>query len=80
MITAASLKIFMNYTQNIAILKSLNLNWESTILEIFNISKAASGGFQDVVSVECFFTGITIDSNFFLYLQQICMSSLITKH
>ena len=61
MITAASLKIFMNYTQNIAILNSLNLNWESTILKMFNLHKAASGGLQDVVAVECFFTG-----NFFV--------------
>ena len=58
MITAASLKIFMNYTQNIAILNSLNLNWNNIILEMFNIHKAASGGLQDVVSVECFFTGL----------------------
>ena len=54
MITAASLKIFMNYSQTIAILNNLNLNWKS---QIFNIHKAASGGFQQVVSVECFFTG-----------------------
>ena len=57
MITAASLKIFMNYSQTIAILNNLNLNWKSQLLEIFNIHKAASGGFQQVVSVECFFTG-----------------------
>ena len=49
----------MNYTQNIAILNSLNLNWESKILEMFNMHKVASGGLQDVVSVECFFKGIT---------------------
>ena len=58
MITAASLKIFMNYSQTIAILNNLNLNWKS---QIFNIHKAASGGFQQVVSVECFFTGISKD-------------------
>ena len=58
MITAASLKILMNYTQNIAILNTLNLNWGSKILEMFNIHKASSGGLQDVVSIECFFTGI----------------------
>ena len=68
MITAASLKIFMNYTQNIAILNSLNLNWESTILEMFNIHKAASGGLQDVVAVECFFTGIFLFYINFIFL------------
>ena len=60
MITAASLKIFMNYSQTITILNSLNLNWEQQLLNIFNIHKAASGGFQEVVSLECLFTGINI--------------------
>ena len=67
MITAASLKIFMNYTQNIAILDSLNLNWESKILEMFNIHRAASGGLQDVVSIECFFDGIIFLMFFFYF-------------
>ena len=58
MMTSASLKILMNYSQTIAILNSLNLNWENKLLEIFNIHKAASGGFQELVSFECFFTGI----------------------
>ena len=57
MITAASLKILMNYSQTIAILNTLNLNWEVQLLEIFNIHKAVSGGFQEVVSFECFFSG-----------------------
>ena len=57
MITAASLKIFMNYSQTIAILNSLKLDWESHIFELFNIHNAASGGLQEVVSVECFFSG-----------------------
>ena len=57
MITSAIVKIFMNYSQTIAILNTLNLNWEGKILEIFNIYKTASGGIQQVVSIECFFTG-----------------------
>ena len=61
MITAASVKIFMNYFQTIAILNTLNLNWQSDLLEMFNIHKAASGGFQEVVSIECFFKGMNID-------------------
>ena len=60
MMTAASLKIFMNYSQTITILNSLNLNWEQQLLNIFNIHKAASGGFQEIVSLECLFTGINI--------------------
>ena len=56
-ITAASLNIFMNYSQTITIIESLNLNWESQIMGIFNIYKTVSGGFQQIVSSECFFTG-----------------------
>ena len=58
MLTAAHIKIFMNFSQTITILTSLNLNWQGHVLEMFNIHKSASGGFQEVVSVECFFTGI----------------------
>ena len=57
MISTASIKIFMNYSQTIAILNSLNLSWEYEILEVFNIHKVASGGFQEIVSIECFMKG-----------------------
>ena len=43
MVTSASLKIFMNYSQIIAILNSLNLNWEGQILKVFSIHKVSSG-------------------------------------
>ena len=56
-ITAASLNIFMNYSQTITIINSLDLNWENQMLEIFNIYRTVSGGFQQIVSIECFFTG-----------------------
>ena len=56
MIKAATLKIFMNYSQTIAIFNSLNLNWDVQLLNIFNMHKASSGGFQEVASLECFFT------------------------
>ena len=59
MINAASVKILMNYSQTISIINSLNLNWEGKLMEIFNVYKTASGGFQQVVSLECFFSGLT---------------------
>ena len=65
MIVASSLKIFMNYSQTITILNSLNLNWEGQLLNIFNIHKAASGAFQEVLSLECLFTGNIICCVFF---------------
>ena len=67
MIIASSLKIFMNYSQTITILNSLKLNWEGQLLNVFNIHKAASGGFQEVVSFECLFTGICINYSVFFF-------------
>ena len=67
MMTSASLKILMNYSQTIAILNTLNLDWEGQLLKVFNIHKAASGCFQEVVSIECFFTGF-----YFNYFSKIC--------
>ena len=67
MITAASLKIFMNYSQTISILNSLNLNWEDKLLKIFSIYKGVSGGFQQVVSIECFFTGNIKNLKFMIF-------------
>ena len=61
MMTAACLKIFLNYSQTISILDSFNLNWDTKLLEIFNIHKVASGGLQEVASIECFFAGMMID-------------------
>jgi len=58
MITAAYLNIFMNFSQTISIINGLHLNWQNQVLELFNISKTASGSFQQVVSIECFMTGL----------------------
>ena len=61
MIIASSLKIFMNYSQTITILNTLNLNWQGQLLNIFNIHKAAAGSFQEVLSLECLITGICLN-------------------
>ena len=65
MITAANLKIFLNFTQTISIMNSLNLDWENKLLKVFAISKTASGAFQDVISIECL-----IDGNYFVFLEK----------
>ena len=61
MSSAACFKIFLNYSQTISILDSFNLNWDTKLLEIFNIHKVASGGLQEVASIECYFSGMKID-------------------
>ena len=57
MITTAYLSIFLNYSQTIAILNSLHLNWQSNLIHIFDIYKAIAGGLQEIISIECFMTG-----------------------
>ena len=67
MITAAYLKIFMNYSQTISIMNSLQLNWDGKLLQLFSIYKSASGGFQQVISIECFITGFKSFKYFIIF-------------
>ena len=57
MITAAYLKIFLNYSQTISIINSLHLNWNNEINYMFNLQNTVSGSFQNVISVECLMNG-----------------------
>jgi len=57
MITAAYLKIFLNYSQTISIIDSLHLNWNKEISYMFNLQNTASGSFQNVITVECLMSG-----------------------
>ena len=66
MITAAHFKIFLNYSQTIAIINTLHLNWDSILLEFFNIHKTVSGGMEQVVSIECFIAGIKLIKHVFV--------------
>ena len=65
MILGASIKIFANYSQTIAIINTLNLNWNQTLSDMFNFHKVVSGGFQQVISLECLLKGLIIF--FFLF-------------
>jgi len=65
MILGASIKIFANYSQTIAIINTLNLNWNQTLSDIFNLHKIISGGVQQVIPLECFVKGLIIF--FFLF-------------
>ena len=57
MITAATLKIFINYSQTITIINGLKFDWDVLLLNTLNLYKASAGSLQEVVSFECFFTG-----------------------
>ena len=58
MILGAYIKIFVNYSQTIAIIQTLNLNWDQKLSDMFNLHKTASGGVQQVIALECLMTGL----------------------
>ena len=53
----AHLKIFLNYSQTITIINSLNLNWGQFLTGFFDIQKTVSGGAVQVLILECFIHG-----------------------
>ena len=57
MILGAYIKIFVNYSQTIAIINTLHLNWDQKLSDLFNIHKTVSGGVQQVVALECLMEG-----------------------
>jgi len=61
MILGAYIKIFVNYSQTIAIVTTLHLNWDQILSDVFNIHKTASGGVQQVVAIECLVEGLIIN-------------------
>ena len=63
MISAAYVKVYVNYSQTIAIINTLQLNWDQQISDIFNVHKVVSGGVQQVIGLECLIQG----QNFFFF-------------
>ena len=58
MLTAAYIKIFINYSQCISIINSLKLDWNEIFSKFFQTYKIVSGSFHQVLSLECVFSGI----------------------
>jgi len=57
MILAAYVKVFVNYSQTIAIINTLHLNWDQKISDMLNLHKSVSGGVQQVIALECLVEG-----------------------
>ena len=57
MLTAAYLKIFINYSQCISIINSLKLDWNEIFSKFIETHKIVSGGVHQVLSLECVFSG-----------------------
>ena len=57
MLTAAYIKIFINYSQCLSIINSLNLNWNEIFSRFFETHKILSGSVHQVLSLECVFSG-----------------------
>ena len=56
-LTAAYIKIFINYSQCISIINSLKLNWNEIFSKFIEMHKIVSGGVHQVLSLECVFSG-----------------------
>ena len=54
---AAFFKIFINYSQMLAIINGLNLNWNEIFLNFFDAYKPISGSVHQILSFECIFSG-----------------------
>jgi len=57
LLVGARMKILLNYSQSIAIIQSLNLNWNSILSYIFLANKAGSGNAHSIAGIECLFEG-----------------------
>ena len=58
---AAFFKILINYSQCIAIINSLKLNWSEILLNLFQTQKVVSGSMHQAFSIECLIEGIFFD-------------------
>ena len=47
------MKILINYFQIIMIISSIQLNWDSSIKDIFFVHQAVSGAFFEIISFDC---------------------------
>ena len=65
MMIGAHLKIFLNYSQTITIINSLHLNWGEFVSNFFNVHNTVSGGFEWILTIECFINGSHFD--FFMF-------------
>ena len=54
---AAYFKILINYSQTIAIINSLKLDWSQIFLDVFQAQKVASGSLHQIIAIECIITG-----------------------
>jgi len=54
---SAYTKILLNFSQIIAIIGSLNLDWGSLFTQLFPFYKIASGNLHQMISYECLISG-----------------------
>ena len=57
---AGNIKIFVNYSQSMAIINTLNLNWKDLASNMFQFHQASSGAVQNLISLECLFNGLKL--------------------
>ena len=63
------MKILVNYTQSMAIIKTLNLNWKEIVNNLFQLHKTTSGSINEMISLECLIQGTSsINYNYLIDL------------
>ena len=54
---AACMNIFVNYSQNMALINILNLNWKEIATNMFQVHKAVSASVHQMISFDCLIQG-----------------------
>ena len=72
MVSAAAMKIFLNYIQTISIINNLQLDWGDIVSEIFGVVKAAGGSIHQVYGLDCLLNNETFAS-IIIYVKTMIM-------
>ena len=51
------MNIFVNYSQNMAIINIMNLNWKEIASSMFQVHKAVSASLHQMISLDCLIKG-----------------------
>ena len=59
-LNSAYMKVLMNYFQLMSIIKTLQLNWNSSVSKLQTTSKTLGGSIFKAISLECLFQSINV--------------------
>ena len=59
-LTGAYFKIYLNYSQIISIISTLNLTWNEKLTKFFQAYTLTSGNLQQMIALDCMIESMTI--------------------